>query len=110
MTYCTNADVSIRLGLDSAQQTRAASRLTSAIARATININQEFRDYGRTAPTGATGTMAGVLKEICADYAASIYLEDDTAFHTSGSDPLRSNVLRIRATTELKRLAHLGSV
>ena len=67
MTYCTNADVAIRLGLDAAQRTRADSRITSAVSRATININQEFRDYGRTAPTGASGVMAGVLKEICAD-------------------------------------------
>ncbi len=110
MTYCTNADVAIRLGLDAAQRTRADSRITSAVSRATININQEFRDYGRSAPTGATGVMAGVLKEICADLAASLYLEDDAMFHTSGGDPVRSNVLRMRATAELTRLAHLGNV
>lgn len=110
MTYCTNTDVSIRLGLDAAQRTRADSRLTSAVSRATININQEFRDYGRAAPTGATGVMAGVLKEICADLAASIYLEDESMFNTSGSDPVRSNVLRMRANAELVRLAHLGTV
>lgn len=110
MSYCTNADVSIRLGLDSAQQTRASSRITSAITRATVYIDQEFRDYGRAAPTGATGNDAAVLKEICGDLSASIYLEDDTAFHTSGSDPVRSNVLRQRALEELKKLAHMGSV
>jgi len=110
MTYCTEADVAIRLGLDSAQRTRASSRIASAITRSTIYIDQEFRDYGRAAPTGATGTMAAVLKEICGDLSASIYLEDDTAFHTSGSDPVRSNVLRQRALEELQRLAHLGDV
>lgn len=110
MTYCANTDVAIRLGLDAAQRTRADSRITSAVSRAAIHINQEFRDYGRDAPTGATGTMLAVLKEICADLAASIYLEDDAMFHTSGGDPVRSNVLRMRATAELKRLAHLGTV
>lgn len=110
MTYCDNTDVAIRLGLDAAQRTRADTRLTSAVNRSTIMINQEFRDYGRAAPTGATGVMAGVLKEICADLAASIYLEDEAMFHTSGSDPVRSNVLRMRGTSELTRLAHLGTV
>tara|TARA_Y100001972_G_scaffold125252_2_gene176067 strand:- start:947 stop:1282 length:336 start_codon:yes stop_codon:yes gene_type:complete len=110
VTYCTETDVAIRLGLDSAQRTRASSRITSAISRAVVYINQEFRDYGRAAPTSATGEDAAVLKEICGDLSASIYLEDDTAFHTSGSDPVRSNVLRQRALEELQRLAHLGSV
>ena len=173
--YCTSDDVSIRLGLDAAQRTRAESRIDSAILRAGINIDQEFRDYGRSAPstsianstldgaisagatsvvlndassfssagngdiagdsfawtgktsntlTGVTGVsydhnnnakvyegeMAHVLKEICADLAASIYFEDDALFHTSGGDPVRSNVLRMRATAELTRLAHLGTV
>ncbi len=110
MTYCTNTDVSIRLGLDSAQKARAATRITSAISRATININQEFRDYGRAAPTGASGEMAAVLKEICADLASAIYLEDDSAFHQSGVEAIRSNVLRMRGNGELQRLAHLGTV
>lgn len=173
--YCTTADVAIRLGLDAAQRARAESRIDSAIHRAGINIDQEFRDYGRDTPsasiadstldgaisagatsvvltdassfssagngdiagdsfawtgktsntlTGVTGVsynhsnhakvhegeMAHVIKEICADLAASIYLEDDAMFHTSGGDPVRSNVLRMRATAELKRLAHLGTV
>ena len=54
--------------------------------------------------------MAAVIREICADLAGAIYLEDDTAFHTSGAEALRSNVLRLRGKSELKRLAHLGSV
>tara|TARA_R100001510_G_scaffold3932_1_gene3126 strand:+ start:883 stop:1413 length:531 start_codon:yes stop_codon:yes gene_type:complete len=175
MGYCEAADVGIRLGLDSGQRDRAATRITSAIRRAGISIDQEFRNYGRNAPssdiaestlngaisagattitladassfstagngsidgdsfkwsgkssndlTGVTGVsydhntatkvvegeMAHVIKEICADLAASIYLEDETMFHTSGADPVRSNVLRQRATMNLTRLAHLGSV
>jgi hypothetical protein len=110
MTYCTNTDVAIRLGLDSAQKARAATRITSAVSRATIQIDQEFRDYGRAAPTGASGNMGAVLKEICADLSASIYLEDESAFHQAGADPVRSNVLRTRGIGELRRLAHLGTV
>lgn len=173
--YCSNADVGMRLGLDSAQRTRAASRITAAVRRSSIDIDQEFRYYGRTAPTksiasttlngaitaGATtitltdassfstagngdvngdsfawtgkstndltgvtglsfdhasgdtvteGEMAHVLREVCADLAAAYYLEDETAFHTSGGDPVRSNVLRERGEGNLKRIAHLGSV
>jgi len=175
MGYCSATDVSIRLGLDSGQRDRAATRISSAIQRAGINIDQEFRDYGRPSPSSFTaasslngaisagdtsitltdatsfssagngninsdsfiwtgkaanvlsgvtgidfahtsgesveeGEMAAVIREICADLAGAIYLEDDTAFHTSGSEALRSNVLRQRGTGELKRLAHLGSV
>ena len=40
--YCSVADVGSRLGLDSAQRTRASSRLTNAIRRASIDIDQEF--------------------------------------------------------------------
>ena len=173
--YCSNADVGMRLGLDSAQRTRAATRLTAAVRRGSVDIDQEFRYYGRTAPTkgiasttlngaivaGATtitltsgasfssagngdvngdsfawtgkstndltgvtglsfdhgsgdtvteGEMAHVLREVCADIAAAYYLEDEAVFHTSGSDPIRSNVLRERGELNLKRIAHLGSV
>ena len=173
--YCEASDVAIRLGLDSGQRDRANTRIESAIKRAGISIDQEFRNYGRNAPssdiaestlngaitagvttitltdassfssagngsidgdsfkwtgkssndlTGVTGVsydhhnntkviegeLAHVVKEICADLAASIYLEDESAFHTSGADPVRSNVLRQRATMNLTRLAHLGSV
>jgi hypothetical protein len=54
--------------------------------------------------------MAAVLKEICADLASAIYLEDDAAFHQSGVEAVRSNVLRMRGNGELQRLAHLGTV
>ena len=173
--YCSNADVGMRLGLDSAQRSRAATRLTAGIRRATIDIDQEFRSYGRDTPskgiattslngvvaaeatsvvltsgtgftaagngdidgdsfawtgksthtltgvsgisashaTGGTvteGEMAHVLREVCADLAGAYYLEDEAVFHTAGSEPVRSNILRERGMMSLHRIAHLGSV
>ena len=52
--YCTTADVGSRLGLNAAQRDRAGSRMTNAIRRATIDIDQEFRYYGRTTPSRET--------------------------------------------------------
>ena len=49
--YCSVADVGLRLGLDSAQRTRATSRINVGIRRATIDIDQEFLYYGRTTPS-----------------------------------------------------------
>lgn len=171
--YCTNADVSLRLGLDSAQRQRASTRLTSAIRRATVYIDSIFRDYGRNTPsreiatttlngsvsagattitltdassfssagngnidgdsfawtgkssndltgvtgisadhaTGATveeGEMAEALRQICADYAAGIYLQDDAAL--ASQEPLRAPMLMERAKELLFRYAKLGSV
>jgi hypothetical protein len=174
--YCTTSDVGSRLALDSAQRTRATNRLTSVIRRATIDIDQMFRDYGRDVPsdhiaettlngaisagattitltsassftsagngnvdgdsfawtgkstndlTGVTGLsfshasgvtvqegeFAHVLREICADIAASDYLEDEAVFQTASKDgTIRGNNLRERGMNNLKRLAHLGSV
>ena len=174
--YCITSDVGSRLSLDSGQRTRANTKLTSAIRRATIDIDQTFRDYGRDVPsksikdttldgavvagantitltsgtgfssagngnidgdsfkwtgkstnnlTGVSGLsfdhaddvavqegeFAHVLREICADTAASYYLEDESMFQTSGPDgSLRGIVLRERGEMNLKRLAHLGSV
>lgn len=174
--YCTSSDVGSRLGLDSAQRTRAATKLTSAIRRSTIDIDQCFRDYGRDVPsksikdttlngavvagantviltsgtgfssagngnidgdsfkwtgkstnnlTGVSGLSADhadgvavqegefahVLREICADIAASYYLEDESMFQTTGPEgSLRGTALRERGEMNLKRLAHLGSV
>jgi hypothetical protein len=175
MGYCTASDVSVRLGLDSGQRDRAATRIASAIRRAGVDIDQTFRDYGRDAPssytasstlngavvagattitlvsntdfstagtgnidgdtfkwtgkggatlTGCTGIdfghdtaspvqegeFAEITREICADLAAAVYLEDESAFHTAGADPVRSNVLRARGNGNLTRLAHLGTV
>jgi hypothetical protein len=174
--YCEVADVGSRLGLDSAQRTRANNRIESCIRRSAIDIDQMFRDYGRDVPstyiadstlngaitagattitltdassfstsgngdidgdsfkwtgkssndlTGCTGIsfdhnnnakvhegeMSHVLKEICADLAASYYLEDESMFQTTTTDgSLRSSALRERGERNLMRLAHLGSV
>ena len=173
--YCETTDVASRLGLNAAQRTAAETRLENGIRRASIDIDIEFKSYGRATPStdianstlngaitaGATtitladassfstsgngdidgdsfswtgkssndltgcvgisfdhhnasavkeGEMVHVLREICADLAASLYLEDESVFHTSGSDPIRANVLRERSMSHLTRLAHLGSV
>ena len=63
--------------------------------------------------TGVTvnnGEFAHVLREICADLSASIYLEDDAVFHGNSTDTVRSNVLRKRSEMNLVRLAHLGTM
>ena len=159
--YCSVADVGMRLGLDSAQRTRATSRITSCVRRASIKIDQCFLDYGRNEPsksiagsttitlasgtsfssagsgnvdgdsftwtgkstndlTGVTGLsfdhasgvavqegqMAHVLREICADIASGLYMEDEATHQNSGD--LRGKNLRERGYDELQRLAHLG--
>ena len=174
--YCSIGDVGSRLSLDSGQRTRASTKLSSAIRRSSIDIDQIYRDYGRDVPsksikdttlsgavvagantmiltsgtgfssagngnidgdsfkwtgisthtlTGVSGIsfdhasgvavqegeMAHVLREICADLAASYYLEDESLFQTTGPEgSLRGTVLRERGELNLKRLAHLGSV
>jgi len=55
------------------------------------------------------GEMAHVLREICADIASALYLEDESTFQRT-DDGLRATALRERATHSLKRLAHLGRV
>jgi len=63
--------------------------------------------------TGVTvqeGEMAHILREICADLAAALYLEDESTFQRTEGEGLRANVLRERAIEYLRRLAHLGSV
>jgi hypothetical protein len=174
--YCSTSDVGSRLGLDSAQRTKANTRIISAIRRATIEIDQVYRDYGRDVPsretgettlngaiaagattitltsatdfassgngnvdgdsfawtgkstndlTGVTGIsfdhangvtvqegeFAHVLREVCADLAASYYFEDEGLFQTNTTEgSMRGSVLRDRGTMNLQRLAHLGSV
>jgi hypothetical protein len=56
------------------------------------------------------GEMAHVLREVCADLAASIYLEDESTFQRTESESMRANTLRERSTEQLRRLAHLGRV
>ena len=61
--------------------------------------------------SGATveeGEMAEALRQICADYAAGLYLQDDAAL--ASNEPLRSPMLIERANELLFRYAKLGSV
>lgn len=173
--YCEVSDVSMRLGLNAAQRQQANNRLETQIRRAAIEIDQEFRYYGRDTPsassvsgnldgailagatsitltdassfstsgkgdvhgdsfawtgktsntlTGVTGLssahhnndvvnegeMAHVLREINADLAAALYLEDESTFQRTDGEGMRANVLRERAIEQLRRLAHLGRV
>ncbi len=63
VSYCSLSDVGSRLGLNNAQRTQASSKLTASIRRATIEIDQEFRDYGRDTPSRETAetTLDGAL-------------------------------------------------
>ena len=81
--YCSSIDVGQRLGLNSAQRTSAATRLTSAIRRASIDIDQEFRDYGRDVPSRETAetTLDGAV----AAGATTITLASGTDFSNAGN-------------------------
>ena len=56
------------------------------------------------------GEFAHVLREICADLAAAIYLEDEGLFQGNETSKTRGEIVRDRAMSSLRRLAHLGSV
>jgi len=81
--YCSNADVGMRLGLDSGQRNRANTRLTAAVRRATIDIDQEFRGYGRDVPNREIGetTSNGAV----AAGATTITLTSGTDFASAGN-------------------------
>ena len=81
--YCTTDEVSLRLGLDSAQRLRAQTRLTSAIRRATVYIDSIYRDYGRDTPSReiATTTLNGSV----AAGATSITLTSSSSFSATGN-------------------------
>lgn len=83
MAYCEVSDVSLRLGLDSAQRTRANSRIESAIRRATIHIDSVFRDFGRGAPSEAI--VQGQLNGAITAGATTITLVDASGFSSSGN-------------------------
>ena len=83
MGYCTNSDVSMRLGLDAAQRDRANSRLVSVIRRAGIEIDQEFRDYGRDAPSSFTASTT--LNGAVSAGDTTITLTSATGFTTAGT-------------------------
>ena len=50
--------------------------------------------------------MAHALRELCADIASGLYLEDESTHQTT--DDIRGKNLRMRGYAELQRLAHLG--
>ena len=82
-SYCSSADVGSRLGLNSAQRTHAASRLTTGIRRSSIDIDQTFRDYGRDVPSKsiADSTTTSTLSA----GATSIPVADSSGFSTTGN-------------------------
>tara|TARA_Y100000593_G_scaffold15672_1_gene30821 strand:- start:8615 stop:9145 length:531 start_codon:yes stop_codon:yes gene_type:complete len=82
-SYCSNADVAGRLGLDSGQRDRASTRLTTAIRRAAIDIDQMFREYGTDVPSAATAssTTSGALSA----GATTITVASGTDFSSSGN-------------------------
>ena len=61
-----------------------------------------------TGKTVQEGELSHVLKEVCADLAASYYMEDETAFQDRDS-PRVANLKR-RAEQSLHRAARLGTV
>ena len=81
--YCEASDVGARLGMNSAERTSASSKSTRAIRRATIDIDQEFRDYGRDAPSRETAetTLDGAV----AAGATTINLTSGTGFSNAGN-------------------------
>jgi len=81
--YCSTSDTASRLGLDSAQRTRAATRLTNAIRRATIDIDQEFVQYGRVTPSKAIAetTLDGAITA----GATTMNLTSASSFGSSGN-------------------------
>ena len=54
--YCNASDVGTRLGLNSAQRTQAASRITTAIRRATLEVDQCWRDRAVPSTGASTGS------------------------------------------------------
>ena len=82
-SYCSSADVGSRLGLNSAQRTQAASRLTTGIRRSSIDIDQTFRVYGRDVPSKsiADSTTTSTLSA----GATSIPVADSSGFSTTGN-------------------------
>jgi len=81
--YCSAEDVGLRLGLNSSQRDQAGTQLASAIRRATIDIDTEFKSYGRTTPSREIGetTLNGAISA----GATTITLTSGTDFATSGN-------------------------
>lgn len=81
--YCSTSDVGSRLGLNSAQRTQASNKLTAAIRRAAIDIDQEFRDYGRTTPSRETAEST--LDGAHAAGATTVDVASGSAFGATGN-------------------------
>ena len=81
--YCSESDVGSRLGFNNAQRTQASSKVKAAIRRASIEIDQEFRDYGRDAPSRESGetTTTGAVNV----GATTIPITTGADFGVSGS-------------------------
>lgn len=81
--YCSSSDVGLRLGLNSAQRDQASTRLTTAIRRATIDIDTEFKSYGRATPSKST--VSNTLNGAVSAGATTITLTDASSFSSSGN-------------------------
>lgn len=81
--YCSVADVGSRIGLDSAQRSRAESRIERHIRQAAIYIGQSFIEYGRDEPSEdvANDTLNGAITA----GTTTITLNDASTFSSSGS-------------------------
>ena len=81
--YCDSTDVGARLGMNSAERTSASSKITRAIRRASIDIDQEFRDFGRNAPAREQGEST--TSAVVAVGDTTISVTDAGDFATSGN-------------------------
>lgn len=81
--YCSVADVGSRIGLDSAQRSRAESRIIRHIRQSTIYIDQAFLEYGREEPSRETAqnTLNGAVSA----GATTITLTSASSFSSAGS-------------------------
>jgi hypothetical protein len=80
--YCSVADVAERMSLTSQERISATTKITGAIRRATIEIDQEFFEYGRAEPSRAT--QETTLSAGVSAGATTISLTDASSFSTSG--------------------------
>jgi len=81
--YCSTADVADRMGLSSQERLAAAARLTGAIRRATIDIDQEFFSRGRDEPSKATAETT--LSSSITAGATTITIGAPSLFSSAGS-------------------------
>ncbi|QDP59899.1 MAG: hypothetical protein GOVbin709_23 [Prokaryotic dsDNA virus sp.] len=90
--YCSSSDVGSRLGLNNAQRTQASSKIEAAIRRASIEIDQEFRDYGRDAPSAESGetTTTGAVSV----GATTLPLTNGADFAVSGSGNINGDTFK----------------